>query len=65
MTHGTCSYCARTKRLDGHGLVVVHFLSIPVSAKAIRAVGAARVRRRCSAPGNDPARPADPDRLER
>lgn len=34
MSHGTCAYCARTKRLDRHGLVVVHYLTIPVSAKA-------------------------------
>jgi hypothetical protein len=52
MSHGT--YCARTKRLDQHGLVVVHYLTIPVSAKAIRAVGAGRVRRRCQGSGKSP-----------
>ena len=41
MTHGHCDYCARTKRLDQHGRIVVHYLTIPVSATAIRAVGPA------------------------
>jgi hypothetical protein len=54
MTHGHCDYCARTKRLDQHGRIVVHFLTIPVSAKAIRAVGAGRVRRRCAGSGRPP-----------
>ena len=54
MTHARCDYCARTKRLDQHGRIVVHYLTIPVSAKAIRAVGAGRVRRRCSGSGRPP-----------
>jgi hypothetical protein len=54
MTHGHCAYCARTKRLDQHGRIVAHFLTIPVSAKAIRAVGAGRVRRRCAGSGRPP-----------
>jgi glutaredoxin len=54
MSHGHCDYCARTKRLDQQGRIVVHYLSIPVSAKAIRAVGAGRVRRRCSGSGRPP-----------
>jgi glutaredoxin len=54
MTHGHCDYCARTKRLDQHGRIVVHYLTIPVSAKAIRAVGAGRVRRRCGGSGKPP-----------
>jgi hypothetical protein len=57
VTTGTCTYCARTKRLDAHGLVVVHYLHIPISAKAIRSVGAGRVRRRCQGSGR-PAREA-------
>jgi hypothetical protein len=54
MTHGLCTYCAQSKRLDAHGLVVTHYLSIPVSAKAIRSVGAGRVRRRCQGSGKPP-----------
>jgi glutaredoxin len=54
MTYGHCDYCAATKRLDQHGRIVTHYLSIPVSAKAIRAVGAGRVRRRCSGSGRLP-----------
>lgn len=33
MTHGHCDYCARTKRLDQHGRIAVHYLTIPVSAR--------------------------------
>jgi hypothetical protein len=58
MTHGHCDYCARTKRLDQHGRIVVHYLTIPVSAKAIRSVGAGRVRRRCSRSGRPPRKAA-------
>jgi hypothetical protein len=54
MTHGHFDYCARTKPLDQHGRIVVHYLTIPVSAKAIRAVGAGCVRRRCSGSGRPP-----------
>lgn len=39
-----CGCTAAGKRLDQHGRVVVHYLTIPVSAKAIKAVGAGRVR---------------------
>jgi hypothetical protein len=54
MTYGHCDYCAATKRLDQHGRVITHYLTIPVSAKAIRAVGSGRVRRRCSGSGRPP-----------
>jgi glutaredoxin len=54
MMHGHCDYCARTKRLDHHGRIVVHYLTIPVSAKGIRAVGSGRVRRRWSGSGRLP-----------
>jgi hypothetical protein len=56
VTHGHCDYCARTKPLDRHGRIVAHYLTIPVSAKAIRAVGASRVRRRCPGSGKQPRR---------
>jgi hypothetical protein len=51
---GRCDACARTKRLDPHGRIVVHYLTIPVSAKAARAVGTGRVRRRCPGSGRPP-----------
>jgi hypothetical protein len=49
MTHGygLCDACARTKPLDQHGRVVLHYLTLDVSARAVRSVGAGRVRRRC------------------
>jgi hypothetical protein len=53
---GVCSYCARLKRLNGEGLVPLHMLTIPVSAKAIHAVGSRRVRRRCPGSGKAPRR---------
>jgi hypothetical protein len=52
MTTGTCQHCARTKRLNGEGLVPLHMLSIDVSRRAIRAIGTGRVRRRCPDSGN-------------
>jgi hypothetical protein len=54
MTHGLCDACARTKRLDPRGRIVVHYLTIPVSAKAIHAVGSARARRKCPGSGRPP-----------
>jgi hypothetical protein len=57
MTAGTCSYCARLKKLDAHGLVVTHYLAISVSRSAVRVVGAGRVRRKCGGSGKPPRRP--------
>ena len=54
---GTCAYCARLKKLDGDGLVVGHYLAIPVSRSAVRYTGAGRVRRRCQGSGKAPRRP--------
>jgi hypothetical protein len=51
---GTCTYCARLKRLDAAGLVVRHLLTIPVSRRAIPTVGAGRVRRVCGGSGRLP-----------
>jgi hypothetical protein len=51
---GTCAYCARQWKLDDQRRLVTHYLTIPVSAKAIRAVGSGRVRRRCSGSGRPP-----------
>jgi hypothetical protein len=55
--HGLCDVCARTRRLDPHGHVATHYLTIPVSARAVRDVGAGQVRRRCPGSGKPP-RPA-------
>jgi hypothetical protein len=51
MNLGLCDTCARLRRLTAEGLVPVHYLSLPVSNRAIRTVGAARVRRRCPGSG--------------
>jgi hypothetical protein len=51
---GTYQHCGRHKRLDERGLVVVHMLAIDVSRRAVTAVGAGRVRRRCSGSGRLP-----------
>jgi hypothetical protein len=56
MTTGTCDGCGRLKRLDSAGLVVAHMLAIDVRRRAVRTVGAARVRRRCPGSGRPPRR---------
>ena len=56
MKLGLCSHCARLKRLTTEGAVPVHYLAIPVSAKAIHAVGSRRVKRRCPGSGKAPQR---------
>jgi hypothetical protein len=56
MTVGLCDACRGMKRLTDRGLVPVHYLSIPVSARAVRSVGTGRVRRRCPGSGKAPGR---------
>jgi hypothetical protein len=51
---GTCGYCARRKRLDAAGRLPVHYLTIPVTRRAVPAVGAGRVRRVCAGSGRPP-----------
>jgi hypothetical protein len=51
---GTCTHCAKTKRLNTAGLVVRHLLTIDVSRRAISVVGAGRVRRVCGGSGRLP-----------
>ncbi len=58
MTLGTCAYCARQWKLDPRGCLAVHMLRIDVSRRAVRTVGAGRVR--CCCPGS--GRPAHPAR---
>jgi hypothetical protein len=54
MKLGTCDGCAGLKRLRGDGTVAVHYLGIPVSRRAVRTVGAGRVRRVCAGSGRPP-----------
>jgi hypothetical protein len=56
MKLGTCDGCAGLKRLRDDGTVPVHYLSIPVSRRAVRTIGAGRVRRRCPGSGKPPRR---------
>jgi hypothetical protein len=56
VTLGICDACARLKRLTIEGALPVHYLAIPVSARAVRTVGAGRVRRRCPGSSRPPRR---------
>jgi hypothetical protein len=56
MNLGICDACARLQRLREDGTVSRHFIAIPVSARAVRSVGAGRVRRRCPGSGKAPRR---------
>jgi hypothetical protein len=54
MKLGLCDSCARLTRLSSDGKIPVHYLALPVSNRAIRTVGAGRVRRRCPGSGRPP-----------
>jgi hypothetical protein len=56
MKLGTCEGCAGLKRLRDDSTVPVHYLAIPVSRRAVRTVGAGRVRRQCPGSGKPPRR---------
>lgn len=56
MTHGLCPDCGRLRRLEGDGALAFHHVSIAVSRRAVRSVGAGRVRRRCPGSGKAPRR---------
>jgi hypothetical protein len=58
MKLGTCDGCAGLKRLRDDDTVPVHYLGMPVSRRAVRTVGAGRVRRRCPGSGKPPRRAA-------
>jgi hypothetical protein len=47
MNLGLCDACAKLKRLTTEGVLPVHYIGIAVSARAVRSVGAGRVKRRC------------------
>ncbi len=55
-TLGRCDMCTRLLRLRADGTVPRHYLSIPVSARAVRTVGTGRVKRLCSGSGRLPRR---------
>jgi hypothetical protein len=40
MSHGICDGCAGLKRLRDDGTIPIHYIGIPVSARAVRTVGA-------------------------
>jgi len=56
MRLGTCGGCAGQKRLRDYGTIPIHYVGIPVSRRAVRTVGAGRVRRRCPGSGKQPRR---------
>jgi hypothetical protein len=56
MRLGTCNGCTGLKRLRDDGTVPTHYLGIPVSRRAVRTVGAGRVRRLCPGSGKPPRR---------
>lgn len=47
MNLGTCDGCAGLKRVREDGTIPLHYIGIPVSARAVRSVGAGKVRRKC------------------
>jgi len=53
---GICDGCAGVKELRGDGTIPVHHVGIPVSRRAVPAVGKGRVRRRCPGSGKQPRR---------
>jgi hypothetical protein len=53
---GTCDGCAGTKRLRDDGTIPVHYIGIAVSVRAVRSVGAGKVRRKCPGSGRRPRR---------
>jgi hypothetical protein len=56
MTTGVCDGCGGMRRLTGAGQIPIHYVGIPVSRRAVRTVGAGRVRRRCPGSGKAPRR---------
>jgi hypothetical protein len=54
--HALCDHCATLRRLTDAGLIVRHYLTIDVSRRAVRTVGAGRVKRLCSGSGRPPRR---------
>ena len=43
-----CPNCRRQVQVRADGRLAVHYLTLPVSARAVRLLGAGSVKRRCS-----------------
>jgi hypothetical protein len=56
VTHGICPNCGALRRLGEDGALLYHHLTIQVSRRAVKTVGAGRVRRRCPGSGKAPRR---------
>jgi hypothetical protein len=56
VTHGVCPNCGALRRLEEDGALSFHHVAISVSRRAVKAVGAGRVRRRCPGSGKAPRR---------
>lgn len=54
--YATCDYCARLRYLRSDGLIATHYITLPVSRRAIPTVGAGQVKRLCSGSGKPPRR---------
>jgi hypothetical protein len=47
VTVGICDGCGGMKRVRDDNTIPIHYVGIPVSRRAVKTVGAGRVRRRC------------------
>ena len=54
--HAVCDYCARLRPLRADGLVAKHYITLPISRRAVSTVGTGQVRRLCSGSGKPPRR---------
>lgn len=50
-----CRYCQAKVRVRGDGRLPIHHLTLPVSKRAVPAVGTGTVKRRCSGSGRPAA----------
>ena len=57
-----CPYCMKAVYVRTDGLLARHTITLPISAAAVRTVGAGSVTRRCSGSGRPPQ--AEPARKE-
>jgi hypothetical protein len=52
--HALCGHCATLKKLTGAGTIVRHYLSLPVSRRAVPTVGRGQAKRLCPGSGQPP-----------